>query len=149
MASDAVRLRPMSRFDAGCCRTLLTQLGYEMTEAELERRFDEVSSAPEHSLLVAETAGQVVGLMHVFTRPALENPREAVVQAIVVDEAFRRSGAGRHLMAAAEQWGSERGCRSVVLSSNIARASAHAFYAALGYRVSATSLVFRKELPPG
>ena len=149
MASDAVRLRPMSRFDAGCCRTLLTQLGYEMTEAELERRFDEVSSAPEHSLLVAETAGQVVGLMHVFARPALENPREAVVQAIVVDEAFRRSGAGRHLMAAAEQWGSERGCRSVVLSSNIARAPAHAFYAALGYRVSATSLVFRKELPPG
>jgi len=149
MASDAVRLRPMSRFDAGCCRTLLTQLGYEMTEAELERRFDEVSSAPEHSLLVAETAGQVVGLMHVFARPALENPREAVVQAIVVDEGLRRAGVGRLLMAAAEHWASERGCRSVVLSSNIARASAHAFYAALGYRVSATSLVFRKELPPG
>jgi GNAT superfamily N-acetyltransferase len=138
----------MSRFDAGCCRTLLTQLGYEMTEAELERRFDEVSSAPEHSLLVAETAGQVVGLMHVFARPALENPREAVVQAIVVDEGLRRAGVGRLLMAAAEHWASERGCRSVVLSSNIARASAHAFYAALGYRVSATSLVLRKELPP-
>jgi len=149
MASDAVRLRPMSRFDAGCCRTLLTQLGYEMTEAELERRFDEVSSAPEHSLLVAETAGQVVGLMHVFARPALENPREAVVQAIVVDEGLRRAGVGRLLMAAAEHWASERGCRSVVLSSNIARASAHAFYAALGYRVSATSLVLRKKLPPG
>ena len=148
MASDAVRLRPMSRFDAGCCRTLLTQLGYEMTEAELERRFDEVSSAPEHSLLVAETAGQVVGLMHVFARPALENPREAVVQAIVVDEGLRRAGVGRLLMAAAEHWASERGCRSVVLSSNIARGPAHAFYAALGYRVSATSLVLRKELPP-
>ena len=149
MASDAVRLRPMTRSDMRRCRTLLTQLGYEMTEAELERRFDEVSLAPEHSLLVAETAERVVGLMHVFTRPALENPREAVVQAIVVDEGFRRSGAGRHLMAAAEHWGSERGCRSVVLSSNIARAPAHAFYAALSYRVSATSLVFRKELLPG
>ena len=133
----------------GRCRSLLTQLGYDTTEAELKRRFDEVSSAPEHSLLVAETAGRVIGLMHVFARPALENPREAVVQAIVVDEGFRRSGAGRHLMAAAEHWGSERGCQSVVLSSNIARAPAHAFYAALGYRVSATSLVLRKELPPG
>ena len=148
MASDAVRLRPMTRSDMRRCRTLLTQLGYEMTEAELERRFDEVSSAPEHSLLVAETAGQVVGLMHVFARPALENPREAVVQAIVVDEGLRRAGVGRLLMAAAEHWASERGCRSVVLSSNIARAPAHAFYAALGYRVSATSLVLRKELPP-
>ena len=139
----------MTRSDMGRCRSLLTQLGYDMTEAELERRFDEVSPAPEHSLLVAETAGQVVGLMHVFARPALENPREAVVQAIVVDEGLRRAGVGRLLMAAAEHWASERGCRSVVLSSNIARASAHAFYAALGYRVSATSLVFRKELPPG
>jgi GNAT superfamily N-acetyltransferase len=139
----------MMRCDAGRCRTLLTQLGYKMTEAELERRFDEVSSAPEHSLLVAETAGRVVGLMHVFARPALENPREAVVQAIVVDEGFRGTGVGRHLMAAAEHWGNERDCRSVVLSSNIARTPAHAFYAALGYRVSATSLVLRKELPPG
>jgi GNAT superfamily N-acetyltransferase len=133
----------------GRCRSLLTQLGYEMIEAELERRFDEVSPAPEHSLLVAETAGRVVGLMHVFARPALENPKEAVIQAIVVDEGFRGTGVGRHLMAAAEQWGSERGCRSVVLSSSIARAPAHNFYAALGYRISATSLVLRKELPPG
>ena len=149
MASDPVRLRPMMRSDAGCCRTLLTQLGYEMTEAELERRFDEVSLAPEHSLFVAEAAGRVVGLMHVFARPALENPREAVVQAIVVDEAFRDIGIGRHLMTAAERWGSGRRCRSIVLSSNITRGLAHAFYAALGYRVSATSLVLRKELPPG
>src|SRR5262249_48335343 len=144
MASDGVRLRPMTRSDMGRCRSLLTQLGYEMTEAELERRFDEVSPAPEHSLLVAETAGRVVGLMHVFSRRALENPKEAVVQAIVVDERFRRAGVGRHLMAAAEYWGRERGCRSVVLSSNITRALAHAFYAALGYRVSATSFVLRK-----
>src|SRR5215472_2884845 len=104
MASDGVRLRPMTRSDMGRCRTLLTQLGYEMTEAELERRFDEVSSVPEHSLLVAETAGRVVGLMHVFARAALENPREAVIQSIVVDKGFRRAGVGRHLMAAAEQW---------------------------------------------
>jgi len=37
----------MTRSDAGRCRTLLTQLGYEITEAEVGRRFDEVSSAPE------------------------------------------------------------------------------------------------------
>jgi GNAT superfamily N-acetyltransferase len=135
--------------DVGQCRSLLTQLGYVMAEPELERRFGEVSSAPDHSVLVAETAGRVVGLMHVFARPAIENPREAVVQAIVVDEAFRRAGIGRQLMSAAERWGSERGCRSVVLSSNTVRAPAHAFYATLGYRVSATSLVLRKWLPPG
>jgi GNAT superfamily N-acetyltransferase len=146
VASDAVRVRPMTRSDVEQCRSLLTQLGYEMSTAELERRFSEVSAAPDHSVLVAERAGRVVGLMHVFVRPAIENPREAVVQAIVVEEGLRRAGIGRELMTAAENWGRERGCRSVVLSSNTARAPAHTFYAALGYRVSATSLVLRKEL---
>jgi GNAT superfamily N-acetyltransferase len=136
----------MTRSDLGHCRSLLSQLGYEMSTAELQRRCDEVAAAPEHCALVAETAGRVVGLMHVFARPALENPREAVVQAIVVDAAFRRFGVGRELMTAAENWGRERGCRFVVLSSNTARAPAHAFYAELGYRVSATSLILRKEL---
>ena len=136
----------MTHSDLGHCRSLLSQLGYEMSTAEIQRRFDEVDEAPEHFALVAETAGRVVGLMHVFARPAFENRREAVVQAIVVDAAFRRFGVGRELMAAAENWGRGRGCRSVVLSSNTARAPAHAFYAALGYRVSATSLVLRKEL---
>jgi GNAT superfamily N-acetyltransferase len=148
MAFDPVRLRPMLEADIGACRSLLAQLGYDMTAAELGRRFAEVSVAPEHALLVAETAGRVAGMMHVFARPAVENPREAVVQSIVVDAAFRRAGVGRHLMAAAEQWGGEHGCRSVVLSSNIARTPAHAFYAALGYRVSATSLILRKDLSP-
>jgi GNAT superfamily N-acetyltransferase len=138
----------MARSDVEQCRSLLTQLGYEMAEAEVERRFSEVSAAPEHSVLVAETAGRVVGLMHIFARPAIENPREAVIQAIVVDEALRRDGIGRQLMSAAERWGTERGCRSVVLDSNVVRMPAHAFYAKLGYRVSATAYVLRKLLLP-
>jgi GNAT superfamily N-acetyltransferase len=106
----------------------------------------EVLATTGHSLIVAERAGRIVGLLHVFDRPAIENPREAVVQAIVVDQASRRAGVGRMLMSAAESWGRAQDCRSVVLSSNVARAPAHAFYAALGYRISATSYVIRKPL---
>ena len=36
--------------------------------------------------------------------------------------------------------------RSVTLSSNVTRAPAHAFYAALGYRIAATSYILRKDL---
>jgi hypothetical protein len=38
-----------------------------------------------------------------FVRPAIENPREAVVQALVVGEAYRRAGVARSSMAAAER----------------------------------------------
>jgi GNAT superfamily N-acetyltransferase len=142
----AICLRAIRSDDVADCISLLAQLGYPMTVDEMARRLAEVLSVAEHAVLIAETAGRVAGLMHVFVRPAIENPREAVVQAIVVDEAHRRAGIGECLMAAAERWGREHGCRSVVLSSNAARAPAHAFYQALGYGVSATSYVFRKPL---
>jgi GNAT superfamily N-acetyltransferase len=125
---------------------LLAQLGYE-NSAEAAQRVRDVLTTPDHCLLVGESEGRIVGLLHVFARPAIENPHEAVVQALVVEERYRRTGIGRTLMAAAEAWGRKRDCRSVVLSSNVVRAPAHAFYAALGYRVAATSYVFRKPLP--
>jgi GNAT superfamily N-acetyltransferase len=144
---DPFRLRPMTRADVADGVQLLAQLGYELDAEEMERRFGAVIATPDHSLVVAEIAGRAVGLLHVFARPAIENPREAVVQAIVVDLTRRRSGIGKALMAEAERWGREHECRSVMLSSNVARTPAHAFYAALGYRIAATSYVLRKELP--
>ena len=144
--SGSVRLRPMTRDDIAQSVPLLAQLGYELSAEELAHRFAAVTATPDHSLVAAELAGRVVGLLHVFVRPAIENPREAVVQAIVVDLAHRRSGIGMVLMAEAERWGREHECRSVMLSSNVARAPAHAFYAARGYHIAATSYVLRKEL---
>jgi GNAT superfamily N-acetyltransferase len=144
--SGSVRLRPMTRDDIAQSVPLLAQLGYELSAEELAQRFAAVTATPDHSLVVAEAEGRIVGLLHVFARPAIENPREAVVQAIVVDRARRRSGIGMALMAEAERWGGEHECRSVMLSSNAARAPAHAFYAALGYHTAATSYVLRKEL---
>jgi GNAT superfamily N-acetyltransferase len=147
--SGSVWLRPMTRDDIAQSVPLLAQLGYELSAEELAQRFAAVTATPDHSLVIAELAGRVAGLLHVFARSAIENPREAVVQAIVVDLAHRRSGIGMALMAEAERWGREHECRSVMLSSNVARAPAHAFYGALGYRIAATSHVLRKRLPPG
>jgi GNAT superfamily N-acetyltransferase len=143
-----IHIRGMTCADISDSVSLLAQFGYEMTAAEAARRVRDVLSTPEHSLVIAESEGRPIGLMHVFIRPAIENPREAVVQALVVDQKFRRAGIGRALMTAAQRWGEERGCRSVVLDSNVARTPAHAFYAALGYRVAATAYVLRKSLAP-
>jgi GNAT superfamily N-acetyltransferase len=136
----------MTRNDIAQGVPLLAQLGYELSAEELAQRYAAVTATPDHSLVVAEAEGRVVGLLHVFARPAIENPREAVVQAIVVDLARRRSGIGKALMAEAERWGREHECCLVMLSSNVARTPAHAFYAALGYHIAATSYVLRKEL---
>jgi GNAT superfamily N-acetyltransferase len=145
----SIRLRPMVLDDVPHGLGLLTQLGYELEREEAEPRFLAIAGSPGHSLLVAEAGERIVGLLHVYARPALEKPPEAVVQAVVVDHSFRGGGIGKAFMAAAERWASDRGYQSVSLSSNIARAEAHAFYEAIGYRRFASSHLFRKELPPG
>jgi len=83
--------------------------------------------------------------MHLYVRPAFDKPPEVIVQAIVIDADSRNRGIGKTLMAAAEGWASERGYRSVALYSNVSRDDAHSFYNALGYRLVATSRLFRRD----
>jgi N-acetylglutamate synthase-like GNAT family acetyltransferase len=135
-------IRPFHRSDAPVARELLRQLGYEVALGELEDRIAHALAAVDHNVVVAEKNGQVVGLLHVFERPALEKPCEAVVQAIVVDSRLRSRGVGKALMAAAEAWAKTRGLGSVVLSTR----NAAAFYTRLGYGKVATSDLMRKVL---
>jgi len=141
----AMQVRKMTRDDLPALPDLLDQLGYDISTDEVRRRFAMVDAAPDHALLVAETSGRLVGMVHVYFRPAIEKPPQAVVQALVVDRAERRAGTGRTLMVAAEQWAAARGLGSVALSSQIQRDDAHAFYARLGYRQTATSHALQKE----
>lgn len=132
--------------DLEAARRLLGQLGYALAADEAARRFAAVTAAQGHRVLVAEQGGRVAGLLHVFARPALEKPPEAVVQALVVDAAARGTGLGRLLMEAAERWAAEQGFASVVLGTNVEREDARAFYARLGYARAATAELLRKAL---
>ena len=138
----------MTAQDLPRARGLLAQLGYDLSEDTVARRFASVTEAGDHVLLIAELGEEVVGLLHAFARPALEKPPEVVVQALVVDVQRRKAGIGAGLMAAAERWASERGFASVALASQVARDDAHEFYRRLGYETVATSHVMRKRLTP-
>ena len=80
-----------------------------------------------------------MGVLHVFERPALEKPCEAVVQALVVDGARRGSGIGEALMREAEAWAAARKLASTALYTRIDRDRARLFYERIGYRLKATS----------
>ncbi len=140
------KIREMTWRDLDAVLPLLDQLGYDVAPEELVRRFEAVSDAPGHQLLVAQRNGRFAGFVHVFARPALEKPPEAIVQAMAVDETVRRGGIGRALMDAAEAWARQQGHKSVALSSQVERADAHAFYESLGYGRVATSGLLRKVL---
>ncbi len=142
----AITVRAMTNADLVAARPLLAQLGYALSPEEVASRFARVAAAPDHAVMVAQLDGRVVGLLHVFARPALEKPPEVIIQALVTDETLRRSGVGNILMDEAERWAVDRGFTSVSLSSNVVRDGAHAFYEARGYVRTATAHQFRRDL---
>ena len=131
-------LRDVTEADFAAVRRLLDQLGYASDEAEFRRRFDGVRATAGHRIIVAEEDG-VIGVLHVFERPALDKGCEAAVQALVVDDSVRSRGVGEALMREAEAWAASRGLPTTSLYTSIKRDRALAFYERLGYRIKGTS----------
>ncbi len=146
MDATKIKARNMVDADLPSVQPLLRQLGYELALNELEQRFRLVVKSPEHSAFVCETEGKLVGLLHVYGRPALEKPAEAIIQSIVVDKAYRNVGIGNQLIAAAEHWAIERGYGSIALYTRTDRDDAHAFYSQMGFRTKSTAYSLRKGL---
>jgi len=130
--------------DVSAVHRLIGQLADSADEAAFRARFERVLATDDHRIIVAEVEGKVVGVLHMFERPALEKPCEAVVQALVVDSEARSSGVGEALMREAEA--QSRKLPSVSLYSRVDRQRAHAFYERIGYRVKATSVRMERGL---
>jgi GNAT superfamily N-acetyltransferase len=139
-------IRDLQPADLPAAAALLDQLGYALDEGEVGARFQRLLKVPGHRVRIAELEGRVAGLLHVFERPALEKPCEAVVQSLVVDAQSRGSGVGAALMADAEAWARAKGLPSVALYTSIGRDPAHAFYKRIGYVQVGTSHLMRRDL---
>jgi GNAT superfamily N-acetyltransferase len=132
--------------DVSAVHRLIGQLADSADEAAFRIRFDRAVATDGHRIIVAEVGGKAVGVLHMFERPALEKPCEAVVQALVVDSVHRSAGVGEALMHEAEAWARQRKLLSVSLYSRIDRKRSHAFYERIGYRVKATSVRMERAL---
>ena len=137
--------------DAERIADLSGQLGYPATPEEIVRRLRRLDGDPQHVVYLAELregpgAGPVIGWIHVQECHLVASDLRAEVVGLVIAEGHRGRGAGRLLMQHAEQWARSRGCREVLLRSNVVRAEAHAFYEKFGYETLKTQKVFRKFL---
>jgi GNAT superfamily N-acetyltransferase len=142
-----VTVRPARAEDVGRMTALCEQLGYPSSEEQVRRRLSGIEGDEDHAIYVAELAdGQVVGWVHVYVLNLVVSDPQAHIGGLVVDETYRRCGAGRRLMQQVEAWARAKGCWAVTLRSNVVREDAHAFYESLGYRNTKTSLMFRKAL---
>ena len=136
----------MVRADAPAVTELSAQLGYKTTPREVARRFFDLEQSFNDGLFVAVQGAEVVGWLHVYSVRLLETDGYAEIGGLVVDAAARRQGVGRGLTQRAEAWAAAHDHRELRLRSGLHRREAHAFYEQLGYRLSKTSHMFRKEV---
>jgi ribosomal protein S18 acetylase RimI-like enzyme len=121
---------------------------------EIEREFregDRTSAADIRLLMVRETflvaadAGTLVGAVEVRV-----DGTRGYFGMLAVDEAARRAGVGRALVAAAEEFCRRAGCTRMTMSTGEDRAELIPYYEKQGYRVTAiessTSAAFKRKI---
>ena len=106
--------------------------------AAYARAFQAIDADPAHLLLVAESAGQVVGTMQLSFLPGLarRGALRAQIEAVRVADTARGGGLGAAMFGWAIDEARRRGCALVQLTTDKSRIGAHRFYQRLGFVAS-------------
>jgi GNAT superfamily N-acetyltransferase len=145
-----ILVRVMSPEDATTVAALAGELGYPASASDISTRYQAIERDPDARLFVAQNAdGVVVGWIHVQALHFLESDARGEIEGLVVAASARRTGVGRLLVRAAEDWTISRGLRLIGVRSNQVRTEAKMFYERIGFGVVKTQNVFRKTLTQG
>jgi aminoglycoside 6'-N-acetyltransferase I len=159
---SAIRIRTVEPQDAAQWSEMRAALWPEEGEpthaAEVARYLEHPGPGPgamPEAVFVAvnpENPSTLCGFAEVSRRAYAEGCETSPVgflEGWYVDAQFRRRGVGRALLAVAEQWARDKGCRefaSDALADNAVSAAAHQ---ALGFQEVEVIRCFRKELGAG
>lgn len=140
-----VTLRPAAMADARHVATLLTELGYPSTEADVRERLDRSLHSQTGYCVVAQSGSEVIGLISAELVPYFPNGSTICrVTSLVVSPRHRGRGVGEKLIAAAAGFARDRQCSGIEVTSAERRVDAHRFYQKLGF--SRTAFRFFRAL---
>ena len=125
---------------------LITDLGYAVSQPEIESRLTEILSSERHYVGVVGRGAELLGCIAAEHRLLLESGERIEIVALIVDSAARRQGIGAVLVAAAEAWAATRGQATVFVRSNVARDESHEFYPSIGYERAKTQHAYVKRI---
>ncbi|MFC4145277.1 GNAT family N-acetyltransferase [Micromonospora mangrovi] len=107
-------------------------------DAAYERAFADIDADPRNQLIVADSAGELVGCLQITYIPGLgrHGAERSLIESVRVRSDLRGRGLGRAMMAWAVDQARQRGCALVQLTTDKSRADAHRFYRDLGFVAS-------------
>ena len=100
----------------------------------------DITALPGCEVIVAEEDGKVIGTSMLTIVPNLSHDGKSwiIVENVVVDNKYRKTGAGKLLMEYIKAKALETGCCKIQLMSDKRRSEeAHKFYKAIGYNATA------------
>ena len=114
--------------------------------SKMELQLEFIKREKMHSILVCEEQGQVVGsVMGIVCRELYGDCRPfMVVENMIVDKTYRRSGIGQALLQELERMAKERNCTQMILVTEKDREDACGFYEAYGFSQNTTG--YKKKL---
>lgn len=128
-------IRPVAAPDSRAMASLLRELGYEITDGELEQQVGiYLASNRSLALVAVDLTGLPVGLVTGHLIPLIHEGRSlGRITALIVSGKARGSGVGSGLLQRFEDWVRENGCRRAEVTSGDHRQAAHRFYARHGF----------------
>jgi N-acetylglutamate synthase-like GNAT family acetyltransferase len=140
-----VTFRRATEADAEPIASLLTELGYASTAADVVDRVQHSLHSETSWLLLAQSENDVIGLISAELVPYFPNGSTICrVTALVVSAQHRGRGLGEELLARVTDFAREHDCSGIELTSAHHRLDAHRFYERQGF--SRTSLRFFRAL---
>jgi GNAT superfamily N-acetyltransferase len=150
---NTLTIRPAERADLPEVLHLYRQPdlddGASISLATAEELFDKMQRYPSYRIFLAERAGQIVGTFPLLIMDNLlhQGAPAAIVEAVAVAPPWQRQGIGRQMMQWAMAESARAHCYKLVLSSNLKRYRAHAFYDRLGFTRHGYSFVVELPVP--
>jgi GNAT superfamily N-acetyltransferase len=109
--------------------------GQVLSLSEAESLFARIAHYPDYKIYVALSGGQIVGTFALLIMDNLGHlgTPSAIIEDVAVDPQWQERGVGKTMMRHALQVCREKGCYKAVVSSNLRRERAHAFYESLNF----------------
>lgn len=136
--ADDLIIRPANPGDQKSILNLYAQPDYNGASLDAsagEVVFAAMATYPHFVPYVAELEGDIVAsfCLMVFANPAHMGMPIALIENVVVHEAYQGIGVGKALMDHAGQTASEMGAYKLILATGLKRTRAHQFYEDLGF----------------
>jgi aminoglycoside 6'-N-acetyltransferase I len=101
-------------------------------------------------LAIADRGG-VLGMIELSLRNLVDGcigGPVGYIEGLYVKPEFRGQGCGRKMVAFAESWFAERGCRDIATDAELENTDAQDFYRRIGFDETWRIVEFKKPLPP-